>query len=46
MQNDDKFYRLVCESVDLIVLVKKLSQPQERKLFQYVKKLVKDIEEP
>ena len=46
MQNDDKFYRLVCESVDLIVLVKKLSQPQEKKLFQYVKKLVKDIEEP
>jgi AAA+ superfamily predicted ATPase len=46
MQNDDKFYRLVCESVDLIVLVKKLSPAQERKLFKYVKKLVKDIEEP
>ena len=46
MQNDDKFYRLVCESVDLIVLVKKLSPAQERKLFKYVKNLVKDIEEP
>tara|TARA_R100001143_G_scaffold28844_1_gene28325 strand:- start:255 stop:1646 length:1392 start_codon:yes stop_codon:yes gene_type:complete len=46
MQNDDKFYRLVCESVDLIVLVKKLQPPQEKKLFRYVKKLVKDIEEP
>jgi len=46
MQNDDKFYRLVCESVDLIVLVKKLEPPQEKKLFRYVKKLVKDIEEP
>jgi hypothetical protein len=46
MQNDDKFYRLVCESVDLIVLVKKLTIPQEKRLFKYVKKLVKDIEEP
>jgi len=46
MQNDDKFYRLVCESVDLIVLVKKLSPIQEKKLFKYVKRLVKDIEEP
>ena len=46
MQNDDKFYRLVCESVDLIVLVKKLSPSQEKKLFKYVKRLVKDIEEP
>ena len=46
MPNDDKFYRLVCESVDLIVLVKKLSPAQERRLFKYVKKLVKDIEEP
>ena len=46
MQNDDKFYRLVCESVDLIVLVKKLTVPQEKRLFKYVKKLVKDIEEP
>ena len=46
MQNDDKFYRLVCENVDLIVLVKKLSPTQEKKLFKYVKKLVKDIEEP
>jgi len=46
MQNDDKFYRLVCESVDLIVLVRKLEPSQERKLFKYVKKLVKDIDEP
>ena len=46
MQNDDKFYRVVCESVDLIVLVKKLNPAQERKLFKYVKGLVKDIEEP
>ena len=46
MPSDDKFYRLVCESVDLIVLVKKLSLSQEKKLFTYVKRMVKDIHEP
>ena len=46
MQNDDTFYRLVCESVDLIVLVRKLNATEERKLFKYVKRLVKDIDEP
>ena len=46
MNNDDKFYRLVCESVDLIVLVKKLTPHQERKLFKAVKRLVRDMEEP
>ena len=46
MQNDDNFYRLVCESVDLIVLVKKLSPAQEKKLFKYVKNLMKEIDAP
>ena len=46
MQRNDNFYRLVCESVDLVVLVKKLNDEEEKKLFKYVKKLVKDIEEP
>ena len=46
MHNDDKFYRLVCESVDLIVLVKKLTPHQERKLFKAVKRLVRDMEKP
>ena len=46
MRNDDSFYRLVCEKVDLIVLVKKLSGSQEKKLFRYVKGLMKDIEVP
>ena len=46
MPNDDKFYRLVCESVDLIVLVKKLTVASEKKLFNYVKKMVKEIHEP
>lgn len=46
MRNDDTFYRLVCESVDLVVLVRKLTPSDERKLFKYVKRLVKDIDEP
>ena len=46
MQNDDKFYRLVCESVDLIVLVKQLTSAEESKLFKYVKNLVKEIDSP
>ena len=44
MQNDDNFYRLVCESVDLIVLVKKLTTAQEKKLYRYLNKLMKDID--
>ena len=46
MQNDDNFYRLVCEKVDLIVLVKKLNPSQEKRLFRYVKNLMKEIEAP
>ena len=46
MRNDDTFYRLVCDKVDLVVLVKKLTAVQEKKLFRYVKGLMKDIEVP
>jgi DNA polymerase III delta prime subunit len=46
MKNDDTFYRLVCETVDLIVLVKKLTPSQEKKLFKYVKRLMQDIDAP
>ena len=46
MKDDEKYYKVVCKDIDLVLLVKKLSVDAEKKFYYQIKRKIGSLEKP
>jgi DNA polymerase III delta prime subunit len=44
--SDLKFYKVICEKINLVLLIKKLTMPEEQKAYFAVKRKIKELDKP